>query len=143
MLHERYGVYSEIFSVTSFTELARQGQDTQRWNMLHPESTPRRSHVADMLPGENPVIAASDFQKAVADQIRSQITAPYHVLGTDGFGRSDSRAALREFFEVDRRFIVLAALKGLCDCGILPAETVEQARSDLDIDPEKANPRVS
>jgi pyruvate dehydrogenase E1 component len=141
MLHEDYGVSVEVFSVTSFNELAREGQDIVRWNLLHPEDAPRESHVAKLLKGDAPVVAASDCVKSLAEQIRAFIPGPYHVLGTDGFGRSDTREELRHFFEVDRRFVVLASLKGLADAQKIPLEVVRQARDALEIDPQKVNPR--
>ncbi len=142
LLHEQYGVSVEVFSVTSFTELARDAQDCQRWNLLHPEATPKVSHVGQLLAGDVPVVASSDYLKALAEQLRGSIDAPYHVLGTDGFGRSDTREQLRHFFEVDRRFVVLAALKTLADQQKISVDLVRQARDDLDIDPEKPNPRL-
>jgi pyruvate dehydrogenase E1 component len=142
MLHETYGVSSEIFSVTSFNELAREAQDVTRWNLLHPDLKPRVSHVAKMLDGDAPVIASSDYVKSLSEQIRSQIRAPFHVLGTDGFGRSDTREELRHFFEVDRRFVTLAALKSLADAQKLSVDIVRKALDDLSVDPEKTNPRL-
>ena len=141
VLHAEYGVSSEVYSVTSYNELARQGQDVTRWNLLHPEQAPRASFVASELHGEAPVIASSDYMKSLAEQIRPFVSAPFHVLGTDGFGRSDTREALRHHFEVDRRFVVLAALKSLADAQRIPVEDVRKARDDLGIDPEKVNPR--
>ena len=141
-LHEKYGVSSEVYSVTSYTELAREAQDVVRWNMLHPDEEPRQSHAATLLEGDAPVIASSDYVKALAEQIRSQIKAPYHVLGTDGFGRSDTREELRHFFEVDRRFVVLAALKSLADDQKISTDVVKKARDELAIDPDKPNPRL-
>jgi pyruvate dehydrogenase E1 component len=142
MLSETYGVSSEIFSVTSYTELAREAEDVIRWNLLHPELKPRVSYVAQLLEGDAPVIASSDYMKSLAERIRSQIRAPYHVLGTDGFGRSDTREELRHFFEVDRRFVTLAALKSLADAQKLSMDVVKKARDDLAVDPEKPNPRL-
>jgi pyruvate dehydrogenase E1 component len=142
LLAERYGVSVEVFSVTSFTELARDAADCARWNLLHPDEPPRVSHVARLLEGEAPVIAASDYMKALAEQLRGSIAATYHVLGTDGFGRSDTREELRHFFEVNRRFVTLAALKCLADVQKLPLEVVRMARDELKIDPEKPNPRL-
>jgi pyruvate dehydrogenase E1 component len=132
----------EIFSVTSYTELAREAQDVARWNLLHPDEKPRVSHVAKLLSGDAPVISSSDYMKSLAEQIRSQIGAPYHVLGTDGFGRSDTREALRHFFEVDRRFVTLAALKTLADAQKIGADVVVKARDALAIDADKPNPRL-
>jgi pyruvate dehydrogenase E1 component len=141
-LAEDYGVAVEIFSVTSYTELAREAQDVARWNLLHPDEKPRVSHVAKLLSGDAPVISSSDYMKSLAEQIRSQIGAPYHVLGTDGFGRSDTREALRHFFEVDRRFVTLAALKTLADAQKIGADVVVKARDALAIDADKPNPRL-
>jgi len=142
-LHETYGVSCEVFSVTSYNELAREAQDVRRWNMLHPDEAPRKSHAAGMLEGDAPVIASSDYMKALAEQVRSEIDAPYHVLGTDGFGRSDTREKLRHFFEVDRRFVTLAALKSLADAQKISTDVVMKARDELSIDPDKPNPRLA
>jgi pyruvate dehydrogenase E1 component len=143
MLHADYGVTVDVYSVTSFNELAREGQDVMRWNLLHPEDDPRQSYVASELAGEAPVIASSDYMKALAESLRSQISASYTVLGTDGFGRSDTREALRHFFEVDRRFVTLAALHALADQQKISTDEVRKARDTLEIDPEKVNPRLS
>ena len=143
MLHDDYGVSSEIWSVTSFTELARDAQDVERWNLLHPEEAPRESYVSECLSGSLPVIASTDYMKALPEQLRGSIEAPYHVLGTDGFGRSDTRDKLRHFFEVDRRFVTLAALSKLAQAQLIPSQTVQQARDQFDIDPDKPNPRLS
>ena len=141
-LAAEHGLTVEIFSVTSFTELARDVQDCARWNLLHPELPPRQPHVAQKLGGDAPVIAASDYMKALAEQLRPAIAAPYHVLGTDGFGRSDTREQLRHFFEVDRRFVTLAALKLLADQQKIALDVVRKARDALAVDPEKPNPRT-
>jgi pyruvate dehydrogenase E1 component len=140
-LHSEYGVTAEVYSVTSYNELARQGQDVARWNLLHPDQPQELSHVSQALAGDAPIIASSDYMKALAEQIRPFVDAPYHVLGTDGFGRSDTREALRHFFEVDQRFVVLAALKSLADAQKIPLQEVRKARDALGIDPEKVNPR--
>ena len=142
MLHEDYGVTTEVWSVTSFNELAREGQDVTRWNLLHPEEEPRVSFISESLQGDAPVVAASDYMKTLAEQLRPYIPANYQVLGTDGFGRSDTREALRHFFEVDRKFITLAALRCLADEQKMSLDTVRDARDALGIDPEKANPRL-
>ena len=143
-LHEEYGVSSEVYSVTSFTELARNGADVARWNLLHPAEEPRRSHVAECLDGDWPVIASTDYVKAHAEAIRGHFAAPsYRVLGTDGFGRSDTRAKLRDFFEVDERFVILAALRELQDRQVVAAAEVTQAMTDLGISADKANPRLA
>jgi pyruvate dehydrogenase E1 component len=143
ILQQEYDLTVEIFSVTSFTELAREGQDVQRWNLLNPEQTPKECYVQQQLIGDVPVIVASDYMKTLAEQIRGLVSADMHVLGTDGFGRSDTRESLRHFFEVDRKFVVLAALKSLADIQRLPVEVVAKARDELGIDPDKANPRLA
>ncbi|MCP5179358.1 MAG: pyruvate dehydrogenase (acetyl-transferring), homodimeric type [Pseudomonadales bacterium] len=143
ILHTRHGIGSDVYSVTSFNELARDGADCARWNMLHPDESPRLSHVQQLLGGEAPVIAASDYQRAYCEQIRGQVSGDYQVLGTDGFGRSDRRDRLRDHFEVDRRYVTLAALHALARRQSLSVETVRKARDDLGIDPEKPNPRLS
>ena len=142
LLCEEHGITVDVYSVTSFNELAREAQDVERWNTLHPDEPSRASYVAEQLAGEAPVIAASDYMKSLAEQIRSQISAPYQVLGTDGFGRSDTREALRGFFEVDHRFVALAALKSLADSQKIPVEQVRAARDAMGIDPDKPNPRL-
>ena len=142
-LHENYGVESEVFSVTSFTELARAGNDVARWNLLHADEEPRRCHVAECLAGDAPVVAATDYLRALPETIRGHFHAPYRVLGTDGFGRSDTREKLRDFFEVDERFVTLAALRELQDRQVVSAAEVAAAMRDMDISPTKANPRLS
>ena len=143
-LHEEYGVSSEVYSVTSFTELARNGTDVSRWNLLHPAEEPRLGYAAECLDGDWPVIASTDYVKAHAEAIRGHFRAPsYRVLGTDGFGRSDTRAKLRDFFEVDERFVTLAALRELQDAQVVAASEVKQAMSDLGIAADKANPRLA
>jgi pyruvate dehydrogenase E1 component len=141
MLEKDFQVSSDVWSVTSFSELRRDGIDCDRWNMLHPADSPRHSYVATSLAGPaGPCIAATDYMRIVADQIRPWVPGRYVVLGTDGYGRSDSRAALREFFEVDSRYVVVAALKALADDGSIDAATVAQAIAKLGIDPAKPNP---
>ncbi|MXW50663.1 MAG: pyruvate dehydrogenase (acetyl-transferring), homodimeric type [Gammaproteobacteria bacterium] len=137
------GVAAEVFSVTSYNELARQMRDVERWNLLHPEAPPKRSRVAELLGGEVPIVAASDYQKSLPEQIRGALTAPFTVLGTDGFGRSDTREELRDFFEVDRRFIALSALSALARAQQIPLGAVRRARDDFGIDPNKPNPRLA
>jgi pyruvate dehydrogenase E1 component len=141
LLQDDFDIASDVWSVTSFTELRREGLDVERWNMLHPEEKPRTSHVERCLAGKRgPVIAASDYMKAFADQIRPYVRAPYKVLGTDGYGRSDRRTQLRHFFEVNRYFIVIAALKALADSGEIESARVSQAIEKYGVDPEKPNP---
>jgi len=141
LLARDFGVSSDVWSVTSFNELRREGIDCERWNLLHPEAEPRRSYVATSL-GETrgPIVAATDYMRTYADQIRPYIQRRYTVLGTDGFGRSDMRSQLRKFFEVNRYYIALAALKALADDGEIPATQVTQAIAKYRIDPDKPNP---
>jgi len=141
LLEQDFTVAADVWSVTSFNELRREGMDTERWNMLHPEQEPRRSYVEQRLgPTSGPIIAATDYIQTLADQIRPFVPRRYRVLGTDGFGRSDMRRQLRKFFEVDRHYIALAALKALVDEGALPATRVSEAIEKYRIDPEKPNP---
>jgi pyruvate dehydrogenase E1 component len=143
LLEKDWGVGADVWSATSFTELRRDGLAAERWNMLHPEAKPRVPYVTQALQGKTgPVIAASDYVKSFADQIRPFVPRDrtYRVLGTDGFGRSDSRAQLRYFFEVNRHFVVLAALRALADQGEIKPKTVADAIKKYGIDPEKADP---
>jgi pyruvate dehydrogenase E1 component len=141
LLAADFDITADIWSVPSFTELRREGLDVERWNMLHPTQPSRRSHVEVCLAErQGPVIAASDYMKAFADQIRPFVPQRYRVLGTDGFGRSDYRRSLRSFFEVDRHFIAVAALKALADEGAVPASAAADAIKRYGIDPEKPNP---
>jgi pyruvate dehydrogenase E1 component len=112
LLRDDWGVEADVWSVTSFTELRREGIEVERWNMLHPTSKPRRAYVSECLT-DAPTVAATDYIRAFPDQIRQWVPGAYRVLGTDGFGRSDSRSGLREFFEVDRRYVTVAALREL------------------------------
>src|SRR5271163_3926161 len=144
LLAKDFDVSSEIWSVTSFTELRRDGLETERWNMLHPEEPARVSYVARALgKGVGPVIAATDYIKAIPDGIRPYVPARYKALGTDGFGRSDYRKRLRAFFEVDRYHVAVAALKALADDQLLPAKRVSEAIARYQIDPERASPARS
>ena len=141
LLKEEWGVTSDVWSVPSFTELARDGRETERWNLLHPNETPRKSYVQECLGGmTGPAIASSDWVRAYPESIRPYVPMAYHVLGTDGFGRSDNRPALRDFFEIDRRWIVLKALKALVEQKKLPAERVAQAIKIYGIKPDRAAP---
>jgi pyruvate dehydrogenase E1 component len=115
LLGSEWGVEAEVWSATSFTELRREAMAAERWNRLHPGETPRVPWVSEALAGDAPIVAATDYVRTFADQIRPYVDAPYTVLGTDGFGRSDYRVKLRSFFEVDRRHVVLAALRSLGD----------------------------
>ena len=130
-----------MWSVTSFNELRREGIDAERWNMLHPEDEPRAPYVtAQLADTRGPVIAATDYMRAYADQIRPYCPRRYVVLGTDGYGRSDMRSQLRKFFEVNRYYVAVAALKALADEGAIPAAVVAEAIAKYRIDPEKPNP---
>ena len=141
LLEEDWGVAADIWSVPSFNELGRDGVAVQRWNMLHPQAEPRISYVSQCLAGrQGPVIAATDYIRAYAEQIRPYIEQPYLVLGTDGFGRSDMRRRLRAFFEVDRHYVVVAALKALVDAGEIEAATLSKAIKQYGLDPDKPNP---
>ncbi len=141
MLADDWKIDSEIFSITSFNELARDGLDVERWNMMHPEETPRVPYITSVL-GDNdaPVISSTDYMKAYSDQVREYVPATFVALGTDGFGRSDTRAKLREFFEVDRRYVVVAALHALAQDGKIEKSIVAQAIAKYAIDPNKPNP---
>jgi len=142
LLREDFAVGSDVWSVTSLTELRREGHAVERWNLLHPQDVPRTSYVEQCLANHaGPVVIATDYMKIFADQIRPFVTGRRFVaLGTDGFGQSDTRQALREFFEVDRHFIVLAALKALADDGLISRTTVSEAISRYGIDVDKADP---
>ncbi len=141
LLEKDFGVAADVWSVTSFNELRRDGLDAERWNMLHPESKPRASYVEQCLAKrDGPVVAATDYIRSYADQIRPYVHARYKVLGTDGFGRSDFRRKLRAFFEVDRHYIVVAALKALADEGKIEAVQVARAIKLYGINPDKPNP---
>ncbi len=142
ILETRYNICADIWSMTSINELARDGKDAQRWNMLNPTETPKIPFLTAQLQDcEGPFIAATDYIKAHTDQIRDLVPGRFTVLGTDGFGRSDTRAKLREFFEVDRRFVVLAALKSLADDAVIDVGVVAQAITELGINADKPNPR--
>jgi pyruvate dehydrogenase E1 component len=141
LLRDDFGVAADVWSVTSFTELGRDGMEADRWNMLHPGEEPRRSYVEQSLAGRpGPVVASTDYVRAFADQIRPYVPAPYRVLGTDGFGRSDYRVKLRRFFEVDRHYVAVAALKALADAGDVEPAKVQQAIEQYDIDTERPAP---
>ncbi|MFQ5699223.1 MAG: pyruvate dehydrogenase (acetyl-transferring), homodimeric type [Myxococcota bacterium] len=144
LLSEEWGVATDVWSVTSFNELRRGGLEAARWNTLHPEEPPRISYVGTCLssrPGS--VIAATDYVTAYADQIRPFVRRRYKVLGTDGFGRSDVRDALRHHFEVDRYFVVVTALKALADDDELPHSAVAKAIEQYGIDPDKPDPATA
>jgi len=141
LLQKDFGVTADVWSVTSFNELRREGLSVHRWNMLHPEDEPGLSYVEECLDGvDGPVIAATDYMKAYADQIREFVPGQYSVLGTDGFGRSDTRKRLRKFFEVDRYYITVAALSALAHEKVIDAAQVTKAIELYGIDPDKPDP---
>jgi pyruvate dehydrogenase E1 component len=140
LLARDFDISSDVWSVTSFNELRREGIDCERWNMLHPEAKPRASFVEQCLDAKTPVIAATDYIRSYPDQIRPYVKAQYKTLGTDGFGRSDFRKKLREFFEVDRYFVAVAALKALADEGSIEASVVSKAIKQYQINADKPNP---
>jgi pyruvate dehydrogenase E1 component len=141
LLEKNYGVPADVYSVTSFSELRRNALAIERHNLLHPNEPRQQTYIQQALADrEGPFIAATDYLKTVADQIRQWIPGRYAVLGTDGYGRSDSRAELRRFFEVDRHYVTVAALKALADDGKIDKKTVSEAMQAFGIDPEKPNP---
>ncbi|MHB8656349.1 MAG: pyruvate dehydrogenase (acetyl-transferring), homodimeric type [Solirubrobacteraceae bacterium] len=141
LLESEFAVNADVWSVTSFTELRREGIEVERWNMLHPLEEPRQAYVSECLDARRgPVVASTDYVRAVADQIRQWVPGRYHVLGTDGYGRSDRRSALRKFFEVDRHYVTVAALRALADDGKVERETVQQAIEHFGLDPEAPMP---
>jgi pyruvate dehydrogenase E1 component len=141
LLESDFDVAADVWSVTSFTELRRDGIEAERWNMLHPLESPRRAFVTECLadrPG--PVVASTDYIRTFADQIRQWVPGRYRVLGTDGFGRSDFREALRRFFEVDRHYVALAALKELADSDAVEPDRVREAIERYGIDADAPMP---
>ena len=144
LLSADFKVEADIWSCTSFNQLKRDGDDVSRWNMLHPDKKPKMSHVEKcLLETDGPVVAATDYVKLFADQIRAYVPRSYSVLGTDGFGRSDSRQALRKHFEVDRYYIAVASLNALMKDGSVSFKTVNGAIKKYGIDPNKNNPLMS
>jgi pyruvate dehydrogenase E1 component len=140
LLAADWGVESEVYSATSFAELAREAREAERWSRLHPAEPPRRSHVEALLDGPAPVVAATDYVRAYPQLVAPYVRARFTTLGTDGFGRSDTRAALRDFFEVDRRHVTLAALDALAREGAIERATLGEALRRYAIDPERASP---
>jgi len=140
ILSEEYGIASDVYSVTSFNELARDGQDCERHNMLHPNEPEKVPFIAQVM-GKEPAIAATDYIKNYVDQVRAFVPAvSYKVLGTDGFGRSDSRENLRRHFEVNAGYVVLAALRELAKQGTIDKQLVADAIVRFGIDTNKPNP---
>ena len=141
MLAEKYQIASDVWSVTSYTQLRREAGACRRWNMLHPTETPRKSYLETVMEGaEGPVIAASDYVRALAEQLTPWIDGDYFVLGTDGMGRSETREALRRHFEVDAESVTIATLSRLAHAGVLDNKDVQDAISELGYDSEKTNP---
>ncbi|HVW02657.1 MAG TPA: pyruvate dehydrogenase (acetyl-transferring), homodimeric type, partial [Planctomycetaceae bacterium] len=140
-LAEKYNIASDVWSVTSYKELRRDALDVERWNLLHPTEKPKVSYIEKQLAGaEGPFVASSDYMRLVSEQIRPWVPGNYVVLGTDGFGRSETRPDLRRHFEVDANHVAFAALSALVRDGKLDRKVIKQATKDLQIDPEKLNP---
>ena len=141
LLKKDWGVDPGIWNVTSFSELRRDAEEVERWNLLNPDKPPKRSHLEKSLSKHRvPTVAVSDYVKMVSEQIGPYVPGPYYSLGTDGFGRSETREALREFFEVDRHYIVLTAVRALAIEGVLNMDTVEKVMKKYNLDPEKPSP---
>jgi pyruvate dehydrogenase E1 component len=141
LLRDDWNVVADVWSATSFTLLHRDGEAAARWNLLHPADAPKRAYVAAQLDGhDGPVVAATDYVKTFAEQIRPFVERRFHALGTDGYGRSDTRKKLRDFFEVDRRWIAVASLKALADEGAIERAKVVDAVGRYGIDPSKPEP---
>tara|TARA_B100001094_G_scaffold333457_1_gene412836 strand:+ start:24538 stop:27207 length:2670 start_codon:yes stop_codon:yes gene_type:complete len=140
ILAEDFAIESEVFSVTSFNELARDGQSCERHNMLHADEGRQKPYITQVLSSDRAVVAATDYMKSYAEQVRAYVPTDYKVLGTDGFGRSDSRENLRDHFEVSAQFIVIATLKTLADRNEVPMELVKDTLKKYNIDSNKVNP---
>jgi pyruvate dehydrogenase E1 component len=141
LLAEKYNIASDVWSVTSYTQLRREAADCQRWNMLHPTEEPRVSYLESVLDGvSGPFISASDYVRALGEQLTPWIPGDYYVLGTDGMGRSETRPTLRRHFEVDAESITIAALYRLSRQGVFTNQEVAQAITDLGYNPDKPNP---
>jgi pyruvate dehydrogenase E1 component len=145
LLEKDFGIHADVWSVTSYTELAREAAAIERWNLLNPEETPRVAYVTEMLAarGDGPVISSTDYIRAYSEQIRPYVPAKYRTLGTDGFGRSDFRRKLRSHFEVDRHFVAISALKALADENKVPSAKVAEAIRKYGIDPGKPDPTTA
>jgi pyruvate dehydrogenase E1 component len=141
LLRDDWKVESDIWSATSFNELRRDGMSVARHNLLHPKEAPRKAYVETALAGHaGPVIAATDYMRNYADQIREHVQRRFVTLGTDGFGRSDYRVKLRQFFEVNRHYVTVAALKALADDGEIDADVVSQAIAKYGLDTGRPDP---
>ena len=143
LLADRFGVSADVWSATSYKQLRTDALNAQRWNMLHPDASPRRSYLEETLQQEQgPFVAVSDYMKLVPDQIAPWVPGGLLTLGTDGYGRSDTRAALRRFFEIDAEYIALATLTALARTGKIKKQTLALAVKELGIDPEKTYPVI-
>ena len=141
LLKEDWDIRSDIWSVTSYSEIRKDAESTSRWNMNHPNENPKVSFLNSTISNnEIPIVAVSDYIKMVPNQISPYIKNPFYVLGTDGFGRSDTRESLRKFFEIDRYYIVLNSLKALVDQGKIEKSVIEKAMDKYNIDSEKPDP---
>jgi pyruvate dehydrogenase E1 component len=144
LLWEKFQIPADVWNVTSYNELRRDAQDCERWNRLHPDETPRKPYIQKAMEDtQGPIVAASDYLKVIADQLAPWLQGRLTALGTDGFGRSDSRPYLRRFFEVDAESITTATLAQLARWGQFDVQRARQAYYDLGVDPEKKNPRLS
>ena len=144
LLAAHHDVAADVWSATSYQRLRAEALDVERWNRLHPEDVPKRPYVTDCLDGaDGPVIAVTDWVKAVPDQIARWVPGPFLPLGTDGFGRSDARPELRRFFEIDAEHIVVATLSALANAGDIKPEAVTEAIERYDIDPERVSPQYN
>jgi pyruvate dehydrogenase E1 component len=141
LLQNDWGVAADLWSAPGITELAREGHEVQRWNLLHPTEKQKISHVEKLLKdAKGPVIASTDYIRALTEQLRAFVPQRFVVLGTDGFGRSDTREKLRHFFEIDRYWITVAALKALADEGTIASQVVADALQKYQLDASKPNP---
>ena len=144
ILDDHYNIAADVWSVTSYQELYRDGHAVERWNRLHPDESPRVPYVTQCLgPAEGVIVAASDYVKALPDAIDRWLPRPLTSLGTDGFGRSEGRAALRDFFEVDAKSIVYATLAALAREGAIEPAVLKKAMKDLGVNPDKPNPATT
>ena len=144
ILAERYGVAAELWSVTSYKELRRDALEAERWNLLHPDQEPRKPYVVGLLAGDDhPIVAVTDYMKLVPEHISRWLPGRLYPLGTDGFGRSETREEIRRFFEVDAECIVIAALHQLANWGRIDRSVVRRSIEELGVDPEKLDPMRS
>ena len=144
ILQTKYGVSADVWSVTSYSELGRDARTVERWNRLHPTDTPQKSYLEKTLEGvTGPFIASSDNVRLVPDQIRQWMPGEFVVLGTDGFGRSDTRPALRRHFEIDAEHVAYTTLVALAKQGAFDKKRLAKVQKELEIDPEKVNPQYA